>query len=280
MKKVALLLLCLAFAVSATERINYGSGSAGESSLIKGSYVLLESYSVEVAAGFGMAIKDDVANSIWISDWSDCFNYEFDMTNGNPTGDGWDITDGIDADDMGYCEYGSGNQFFFGDYTFSNIGVFSDAGAYVKSIDGPGGWANVFGMGAGHDMLYCARSSEIAWGSYTGTETEVTWTVEAVPAGIYGLAVYGDNLFLCNSVDTPGEDNIFIYDINADGSVNLTPVWSCEFTENSNSTNGGIDWDGTYLWIYPQQDMLYKLDIDWVPGSLENTTWGQIKADF
>lgn len=277
MKKVAFLLLCLAFAVSATVRTNDGFGY-GESALVKGSYTLLESYQVDVSAGFGMAIKDDVTNSIWIADWSEAFNFEFDMSTGNPTGDGWEITNGIDCDDMGYCEYGSGNQFFMGDYTFSNIGVFSDAGVYVKSIEGPDGWDNVFAVGAGHDMLYCSKGTEIAWGSYTGTESAVTWTKATVPNGVYGLAVYGDYLFMCTSVDD--DDNIFIYYINADGSVNMTPVWSCYFTENSGSTNGGIDWDGTYLWVYPQQEQLYKLDIDWDPTSLEHSTWGQIKADF
>ncbi|MCD4846793.1 MAG: hypothetical protein K8R76_01220 [Candidatus Aegiribacteria sp.] len=276
MKKVAFLLLCLAFAVSANVRTNDGPSSS-ESALVKGTYTLLESYQVDLV-GFGVAVKDDVANSIWIDDYGVAFTYEFDMTNGDPTGDGWEITNGIDCDDMAYCEYTGGNQFLIGDWIESKVGVFSADGIYVKDIEGPGAWDNVFGMGAGHDMLYCSKSGEIAWGSYTGSETEVTWTIEAMPYSIYGLAVHGDYLFVCSNIEDA--DNIFIYYINADGSVNLTPLWSCYFTENGGSTNGGLDWDGTYLWVYPQQDMLYKLDIDWVPGSLENSTWGEIKADF
>ena len=90
------------------------------------------------------------------------------------------------------------------------------------------------------------------------------------------MAVYGDFLFLCNG--EIGTDNLFIFEINSDGSVNLTPVWSAEFTEIGDGANGAIDYDGTYLYVYPQNDLVYKLDIDWV--SLEHTTWGQIKAEF
>lgn len=276
MKKVVFLLLCLAFAVSATERTSDGF-SYGESALVKGSYTLLESYDVELIA-FGLAIKDDVANSIWIADYSAYSCFEFDMSSGYATGNSWEITDGIDPDDMAYCEYTSGNQFFIGDYIVSKIGVFDDAGFFVKDIEAPGSWDNVFPVAAGHDMLYCGKGSEIAWGSYTGTESAVTWTIETVPYGLYGFAVYGDYLFVCSNIEDA--DNIFIYYINADGSVNMTPVWSCYFTENLGSTNGGIDWDGTYLWVYPQQDFLYKLDIDWTPSALENSTWGQIKTEF
>ncbi|MCD4701256.1 MAG: hypothetical protein K8S24_05290 [Candidatus Aegiribacteria sp.] len=205
-------------------------------------------------------------------------NIEYDVSIGIATGNTWAITDGVDADDQAFCEYTSGNQFFFGDYVTNSIGVFDDVGAFVKFIPGPAAWpVKIMGMGAGHDMLYCSGNSgtEIAWGSYTGTEASVTWTTAAW-ASVYGMAVYGDNLFMCCSLT--GEDNIFIFYINADGSVNMTPVWSCEFIEDT--TNGGIDWDGQYLWVYSQNEDLYKLDIDWSPGALDETTWGEIKTSF
>lgn len=277
MKKVAILLLCLALTAFAATRTSGGSGY-NDPAFIRGSYTVLDSWDPALpSSAFGIAIKDDVANSLWISSWGDCFTYEFNISTGNPTGDAWPITGAIDADDMGYCEYGTGNQFLIGDFTFSNIGVFDDAGTFVKGIDGPPAWANVFGIAGGHDMLYASRHPEIGWGSYTGTETEVIWTTAAFES-VYGLATDGNYVFAACGIT--GADNIFIFSINADGSLDMTPVWSCEFTECEDGLNGSLDWDGTYLYAFPQNDYVYKLDIDWVPGSLDNSTWGEIKADF
>ncbi len=275
MKKVAFLLLCLALTVSAADRfIESGSSTPA---FVKGTYTIVTSFDPDMpGSAYGMALKDDVANSMWIACWGDGFTYEFDISTGFATGNSWEITNSIDADDLGFCEYGSGNQYFIGDYTFSNIGVFDDSGVWVKALAGPASFANVFPIAAGHDMIYSERGDEIAWGSYTGTESSVTWTVEVSPiASGYGMAVYGDYLFACSGV--LGEENLLIFDINADGSLNLTPVWSTEFTEAT--PNGAIDYDGTYLYLYPQNDFVYTLDIDWT-GALENSTWGQIKAEF
>lgn len=277
MKKATALMLCIALtAFAATRTVGSGSNAPGS---VRGSYTVVETIEIGLSDALGMALQDDVANSVWIANYGLLDNIEYDLSIGIPTGNVFNITNSLDPDDEAYCEYASGNQFFFGDYVSNTIGVFSNAGVYVKSIDGPASWPiKIMGMGAGHDMLYCSGNSgtEIAWGGpYTGTESSVTWTT-APFAIVYGMAVYGDNLFVC--CKTSGEDNIFIFYINPDGSVNMTPEWSCEFTEDEPS--GGIDWDGTYLWVYPQNADLYKLDIDWTSGALNETTWGGIKADF
>jgi hypothetical protein len=125
-------------------------------------------------------------------------------------------------------------------------------------------------------MLYVSDfdGSEIAYGSYTGTEATVTWTNVDLGIAVYGMAAHGDYLFVC--INKSGEDNIFVYDINSDGSVGTTPTWSCEFTEELPS--GGIDYDGTNLWVYPQNKNLFKLTIDLAGSNIEETTWGQIKS--
>lgn len=279
MKTAVLLLLCLALAASATTRIIEGSGS-NEPASTRGTYTVLDMWDPSTPGStYGLALKDDVANSLWLCCWGDAHVYEYDMSTSSATGNNFEITNGIDADDMCFCEYTSGNQFFIGDWVFSNIGVFDDSGVWVKALDGPASFSNVYPIAAGHDMLYADRHGEIAWGSYTGIETSVTWTVVASPiTACYGMAAWGDYVFACCGNES--EDNIFIFHINADGSLDLTPVWSCEFAEVAGGANGGIDFDGTDLWVYPQNDMVYKLDIDWDPSSLENATWGHIKADF
>jgi hypothetical protein len=104
----------------------------------------------------------------------------------------------------------------------------------------------------------------------------VTWTTGSF-ATVSGVAVYGDYLFVCTQV--AGSDNIFIFELNSDGSPNMTPVWSCNFTEDADGPNGGIDFDGQYLWVYPQNDNIYKLDIDF-DVSLQTDTWAGIKTAF
>jgi len=276
MKKVAFLLLCVALTLSAADRV-VESGSVTSPSM-KGTYTVVSSFDPDMAASaYGMAIQDNVTDRLWIASWGDVTTYEYDMSTGFPTGNTWEITNAIDGDDMAWCDYSGGAQFFIGDYTFSNIGVWDASGSWLKALAGPATFTNVFPVSAGNDMFYTDRSGEMAWGSYTGTESAITWTtvVSPVPSS-YGMAVFGDYLFLCNG--EIGTDNLFIFELNPDGSVNLTPVWSAEFTECVDGANGALDYDGTYLYVYPQNDLVYKLDIDWV--SLENTTWGQIKAEF
>ncbi|MBD3276787.1 MAG: hypothetical protein GF388_00655 [Candidatus Aegiribacteria sp.] len=280
MKKVTLLVLVIAMSLFAGART--GAGGTNPSGPYRGTITLEEMFPVGLTGSYGLSIKDNVANSIWISNWGDLINIEFDMTTGSQTGTTWDITNGIDPDDSGYGMYGGTGQWFFGDWTFSNIGVFEEGGTYLKSIAGPGGgWTTVTGVAPApdHDMLYCSdfHPGEIAWGSYTGTESSVTWTTETF-ASVSGMSVWGDYIFMCCQIT--GADNIFIFEINGDGSINMTPVWSAEFVLEDMSGAGGIDYDGTYLWLYPQNTSLYKLSIDFDPGALENATWGQIKASL
>ena len=279
MKKVVFLLLCVALTLSAADRVaGLGSGS-GATAFQKGTYTIVSSFDPDLpSSAYGMAIQDNATDRLWIASWGDVTTYEFDMSTGFATGNTWEITNSIDGDDMAWCEYTAGAQFVIGDYTFSNIGVWDASGSWLKALAGPASFSNVFPVAIGHDMFYTDRSGEMAWGSYTGTESAITWTVVTSPVpSSYGMAVWGDYLFLCNG--EIGTDNLFIFDINSDGSVNLTPIWSAEFTEVVDGANGAIDYDGTYLYVYPQNDFVYTLDIDWT-GALENSTWGQIKAEF
>lgn len=277
MKTAVIILICLALSVLAFER-THGSGGHNPAALVRGDYTIVDSYEVGLETSYGLAIQDDVTDILWLCNWGELLNYEVDMGNGQLTGNTWAIVDDVDPDDEAYCEYGSGNQFFIGDWASNNIGVFDDSGNFEGLIEGPAGWSGVYGVGAGHDMLYVSDKAhvEIAWGSYTGTESSVSWTTAAFET-VYGMAVYGDYIFM--SCGIAGADNIFIFSINADGSLDMTPVWSTIFYHEP-EPDGGLDWDGEYLWLYPQNTSLFKLDIDWVPVSLEQSTWGQIKADF
>lgn len=268
----------LIVAISASAGVKTGGTGMANSWSCDGSYEIVDIMAGDLSGTYGLAIKDNVANSIWILDYSAMVNMEFDMLGGSATGTTWDITGGVDPDDQAYCEYTSGNQWFMTDYSGSWFGVFAEDGSFIRNIDGPAGYTNLFGIGAGHDMLYVGSPNEetIAWGSYTGTETAVTWTTMTYESA-YGLAVWGDYLFVACGIDDA--DNMFIHDIAADGTPSATPVWSCQFTENT-EVNGGIDYDGEYLWVYPQQDYLYKLDIDWNPDALESDTWAGIKSSF
>lgn len=284
MKKLVFLLLCLALTLSAGDRV-VESGSS-TSATEKGSYTLVSFFNPMVPAeAFGMAIQDNVADRLWISSWGEIFTYEYAISTGIATGNSWPITNDIDANDMAWCDYAGGAQFLIGDYSFSNIGVFDASGAWVRALGGPASFSSVIAVGAGHNMIYTERGDEIAWGSYTGTESSVTWNIEVSPLGsCYGMAVWGDYLFA--STGDYGVDNIFIFEINSDGSLNLTPVWSCQFIDGPGIVDGGIDYDGTYLYAFPEYihpengDFMYILDINWSPSALENSTWGQIKAEF
>ena len=278
MRTAAVILLCLTLAAFASVRT--GGGDVRNPISTDGTYTVVNIFAGGLASTYGLAIQDDVTNSIWLSNWGDVTNYEYSMATGSATGTTWAITDGIDPDDQGYCEYTAGNQFFFGDWTYSNIGVYSDAGTYLKNIVGPVSWDTVTGVCAGGDMLYCSdfHVDEVAWGTYTGSESTVTWTT-ATFENVAGMAIYGEYIFMTCQMDL-GVDNTFIFHVNPDGSINMTPVWSCEFMEEDMTSAGSIEWDGTYLWLYPQNTFLYQVDIDWVPGALDQSTWGGIKAEF
>ncbi|HOP27399.1 MAG TPA: hypothetical protein PLM22_08170 [Candidatus Sabulitectum sp.] len=277
---IVLLVLCVTLAFG--ERT--GSSGYNPPAQVRGTYTVVESFAVGLSSAYGLAIQREIPNSIWISQYTPVVNHEFDMGTGTATGNTWPIDSGVDPDDMGYCEYaGSPNQFFFGDWAGSNIAIYdvSTTGAspyFMKDLAGPAGWQAVCGVAAGHGNLYASNffTDVIAWGDYTGTESTVTWSTASF-ASVSGMSVYMDWLFVACQIT--GSDNLFIFELNPDGSPNMTPVWSTTFTESTSSA-GGVDYDGEYLWVYPQNDNLFKLDIDWAPSALDRTTWGAIKATF
>ncbi len=279
MKIAALLILCMTIVAFAEVR----SGTPGQNppSSLRGTYTVEEVIVIDLSGAYGMALQDDVTDIGWVCSYGALLNFEYDLSLGMATGNDFAITDGIDPDDTGYCsDYTAGSQWFFGQWEPSAIGVFDDTGNYMKLLDGPVAWDRVCGVDASNGYIYAStfrEPYEIGWGAYTGSETSVTWTT-APYASVSGMAVYGMNLFVCCQI--VDADNIFIFDINPDGSVNITPVWSCEFIEEDMTGAGGIDFDGQYLWLYPQNTDLYKLNIDWIPGALEQSTWGEIKAGF
>ncbi len=272
------LLLIAAVAVSADVKTG-GTGMPNPWSS-NGTYTIEDILAGDLANSYGMAIKTNATNSIWILNWSTMLNVEFDMVGGSPTGTTWAITGGVDPDDQGYCEFTGGNQWFMTDYSGSWFGVFAEDGTFIRNIDGPSGYTNLFGIDAGHDMIYVGspNESKLAWGAYTGSETTISWSSMDYES-VYGLAVWGDYLFVACGVESA--DNIFIHSIASDGTPSASPVWSCNFAESASaSVNGGIDYDGTYLWVYPQNDFLYKLSIDWDPAALDAETWGGVKTSF
>ncbi len=274
------LLLIVAVAVSADVRTG-GTGMSNPWSS-RGSYTVDNVLAGGLEKSYGMAIKTNATNSVWILNWGTMLNVEFDMVGGSATGTTWAITGGVDPDDQGYCEYSSGNQWFMSNFTENvpYVSIFSEDGTYVRNVDGPSGTKNIFGVDAGHGMMYvgCPNESKLEWGTYTGAETSVTWS-EMDYESVYGLAVWGDYLFV--SCGLEGVENVFIHHIAADGTPSATPEWSCAFMESGNlKANGGIDYDGEHLWLYPQNDNLYKLTIDWTPGALEANTWASVKTSF
>ncbi|MCK5130747.1 MAG: hypothetical protein KAR40_01175 [Candidatus Sabulitectum sp.] len=273
------LFMCVLLIVAVTASAGVRTGGTGMTNpwSTDGTYTVTSVMAGGLKDTYGMAIKDNVANSIWLLNYVDMLNYEYDMVGGSATGTSWAITGGVDPDDQAYCEYTSGNQWFMTNYDPSFFSVFAEDGSFVHSIDGPAAWGKVFGVGAGHDMMYLGGNGELAWGTYTGTETTITWTTMVYEA-VYGLAVYGDFLFVACGIEFA--DNVFIHEIAADGTPGATPVWSCSFVETADGTaNGGIDYDGEYLWLYPQNDFLYKVEIDW-SMALESDTWAAIKSSF
>ena len=282
MKFTLCIVACFAILGFAGDRT--ATGGHNEHASHRGTYTVEESFAVGLSDSYGLAIQDAVSNSIWICNYATLLNNEFNMTSGAATGTTFPVTCGVDPDDMGYSEYsGSANQFFYGHWTASWIAVYDESttasGAYFnKNIDGPAAWGKICGVAAGHDNMYVSDFGvdEIAWGSYTGTEATISWSTAAFST-VSGMAVWGDFLFICTQ--NTGEDNMFILELNPDGSPNMTPIWSCEFTEDPEGPNGGIDFDGTYLWVYPQNGNLFKLDLDW-ESALTRSSWGSIKTSL
>jgi hypothetical protein len=279
-KTAAILLLCVALVAFAEVRTGTPGGH-NPPATTRGTYTVEEVIVAGLAGGYGLALQDDVADRAWIVSWDALLNFEYDLSIGIQTGNDFAITDGIDPDDEGYCsDYAAGSQWFFGQWVASGAGVFDDTGSYMKFLDGPATWDRICGVDAGDGYIYASTfypPDEIAWAAYTGVETSVTWTTASF-VSVSGMAVYDGFLFVCCQILSA--DNIFIFELNPDGSPVMTPVWSTEFTEEDMDGAGGIDYDGTYLWLYPQNTDLYKLSIDWNPGALDQSTWGEIKANF
>ncbi len=278
MKISALLLVCLAAASFAAIRTG-GQPTSSNPFHGNGTYTVVNTLIGGLTQSYGMTIQDDVSNSIWISNWGTTTNAEYSMSTGSPTGTSWLIEE-IDADDQGYCEYSGGNQFLIGDWTFSNLGVFNVDGVLLRSIPGPtGAWETVTGICAGGNMMYISdfHADEVAWGGYTGSESTISWTTAPFD-NVAGMAYWGGYIFM--TCQTVGSDNTFIFATNSDGSINMTPVWSCEFVEEDMEGAGSIDYDGEYLYLYPQNTFVYILDIDWDPQALTPSTWANIKASF
>lgn len=272
----------LVVAVAATAGVRTGGSGLPNPWSSNGTYSIDDILAGGLSNSYGLAIKTNASNSIWILNWGDMLDYEFDMVSGSATGTTWAISGGVDPDDQGYCEFATGNQWFMTDYASSSFGVFAEDGTWLRNVDGPAGYTNLFGIDAGHGMVYVGSPNEttLAWGAYTGTETTITWTGEMAYESVYGLAVWGDYLFVACGII--GADNVFIHDIATDGTPSAAPVWSCEFLDSvGGDVNGGIDYDGTNLWLYPQNDFLYKLTIDFTAGgALEQNTWAAVKSSF
>ncbi len=277
MRIVISALLILAVAASATVRVGgYGGSNQWES---RGTYSVVDVLAGGLTYSYGLAIKDTEANSIWILNWGEYFNYEFEMSSGSMTGTSWELNGGEDCDDQAFVENAGGGQWLVTDWVSSMFSVYQEDGTFSANITGPAGYTNLFGIGASDSYVYVGSPNEakLAWGAYTGTESSITWTDMDYAGSIYGLAVHDGFLFV--SCGGEGVTNLFIHAINGDGSPVATPEWSCMFTDEVEA-NGGIDYDGTYLWLYPQNTFLYKLDIDWVGGALNSDTWAGIKASF
>ena len=219
MKIAVVFLVCVVFILSAMDRTSLSSGY-NVPAAFKGTYTVVAQYAVGLPSAYGLAIQDDVANSIWISQYAPLVNNEFDMLTGAPTGYTWPIYNGVDADDMGYCVYaGSPNEFFFGDWASNTIQVYDVSTTsvdpyFARDITGPSAWTTICGVDAGHDNLYVASffADEIAWGAYTGTESTVSWTT-APFLTVSGMSVWGDYLFVCCQIYNLFS-NYFIFLIN------------------------------------------------------------------
>ncbi|OPL18998.1 MAG: hypothetical protein AVO35_03470 [Candidatus Aegiribacteria sp. MLS_C] len=274
MKYAILAMMMVTLALTASDRtagMNVGNDFGGAN----GTYTIVSQIAGGLTTSYGLAIKDNVTNSIWILNWSDMVNYEFEKDTGDPTGNSWAITGGVDPDDQAYELYGGNGQWVMTDYGSSFFSVFDEDGTFNRNIDGPAGYTNLFGIGAGYGHMYVGspNESKLAWGAYTGSETTITWS-EMDYESVYGLAVWGNYLFVAMGLESTV--NIAIHELASDGTPGATPVWSTIFFEAP--VNGGIDYDGEYLYIYPQNDYIYVLDIDFTPGALEQSTWGSIKA--
>ncbi len=278
MKKLFVLLLCVAFVATASVRT--GTPGHNDPALNEGSYTIVTQYPVGLSGSYGLTICEPM-EQIFISNYGDLLNYGYDLHTGDLIGT-WETTGGIDPDDQAFCEYTSNDQWFFGHWGAGSIAYFDQGETdpyFIDWLAGPDGWAAVCGVAAGHDNLYASSFfvHQIAWGTYTGTGSPVTWTT-AEFSTVSGMAVWEDYLFVCTQIT--GEDNIFIFGLDETGAPNMTPIWSCEFVETTDGPNGSLDYDGEYLWVYPQNEDLFVLDIDWTPQSLEATTWGDIKSTF
>ena len=252
----------------------------------KGMYGVADYLTDQLGAVYGLAIKDGTQDSMWLTAWGDTTAcHEIKLSTGEFTGNSWlALGDTIPrAADLAYCEYSTSGQFLIADATIEGMPgflVYDESGTFIHKIYGPSSFTSLYGIGAGNGFVYVASQAEgkIAWGAYTGTETAVSWAGEAVVPDVFGLAVYDDYLFVCKGIQ--GIENMLIYHINPDGSFGSEPIWSAVFDEPGFAgLDGGIDYDGTYLYVLPQYGFVFKLTIDF-NLSLSPSTWGNIKTSF
>jgi hypothetical protein len=260
-------------------------GSSGHpDAQTKGTYTVVDS-NTDLGYGgyYGLACKRNKYNSIWISSWEDGTVYEHRKSDLGATGNYWffDAAD-CDMDDLGWFG-GTDKQWVGGGYTNTNwFSFWEEDGTYIGDVDSPAGWDRVMAATASskYGMIYCATGDELAYGSYDGDPGNFSGWTTTTTTSCYGLAAWRDYLVAFCALS--GEDNIFFYPLDGSGVPNTgSPYWSCEFVEEDPTTTnaGGVDFDGHYLYVMPQNGGLYKLDPDVVVG-IKSASLGEIKANF
>lgn len=293
MRNVAYTALAILLVASFAPAMDKEAGSTSVSPHYgtKGGYIVEDIFTdVSLIGGsyYGLAIKDDTTNSIWVSSWGLEEVFEFTMDTGSMTGNSWTFSaSDCDMDDMAYVPYSGGGQWLGGNYGPSWVSAWNEGGTFLDSFDGDAGWERVYGVAVSddYDMVYASDAlstiSEMGYGSYDGNPSNpVSWTTFSFD-GVFGLAVYEDLLFAFCAY-TIGFENIFIFQLDGSGVPDPTPIWSCAFMETGADSGGGIDYDGTNLYVMPQNEYLYKCSINY-PDPFPNvqpTSIGVIKAMF
>jgi hypothetical protein len=180
------------------------------------------------------------------------------------------LTEGVDPDDQAYCST-LRNQFFMTDYGITCSAVFQENGTHLANIavlrvHQP------LRIGAGHGTV-CgfAQRSHLARGPYTGTETGISgW--EEIPYGRCTACRMGR--LPLRGLRLIGEDNIFT--ITSTPTVRPTRNRSVHHLHGGESVNGGIDFDGEYLYCSPRIPSIPAGDKTCTPQTQEPSTWGNI----
>ncbi len=262
--------------------VKTADGSSGHpDAFSKGTYTVVASnLGLTYAGYYGLALKRNETDSIWVSSWGDTTVYEHLKSDLSATGTTWTFDPAqCDMDDLGWI---SGfNQWLGGGYTGTPwFCFFEQDGTYIWDVNPPSGWDRVMGVAGSdkYDMIYCSMGDELGYGAYDGDPGNFAGWTTTTTTSCYGLASWNDYLIVfCGLI---GEDNIFFYPLDSSGVPDTSsPYWSCEFDEEDTTSGGSIDFDGTYLYVMPQNGGLYKLDPDITVG-IESASLGEIKASF